>query len=197
MKKERNPEQVLDLLMTAASTADVVRLASLIHTAAATGTQTFTRPLLVELWAARWRHHLSVRAGRRRPELRINRALPNLISVGAVTGLQGQKFGVADADRLEFLASRVHTAEALDRQRPTSNTVPVGRAERATAQRLVHGPTADPPGTPPNGPPSAGRGNPSPAATRTADSAVAVTTGAPEEGGNPAAVLLYRAGMGL
>lgn len=143
MNDDRTPEQILDLLIYAAGNADVVRLSALIHDAAAAGAETFTRPVLVDRWSARWTHHLT-QPGRYRPEQRVGRSLPTLTGMDALSDLPGPEMRILDPQMVQFLAARVYMAEALDVQHPTSNTLPVGEATRAVCTALVYGPP-DPP----------------------------------------------------
>lgn len=141
---DRTPEQILDLAITAAGTADVVRLSSLIHNAVLAAPDiAFTRPVLTDLWSLRWPRHLAGH-GSRRPEARVNRSLPNLIAVGVVSGVQGPDMRVLDGALLRFLAERVYMAEALDVQHPLSNTLPVGEVTRAALVELLAAPLVPP-----------------------------------------------------
>lgn len=126
----------LDILLQAAANADAVRLASLVANAADAGVTRFNRPYLTDAWSQRWRHHLRL-PGARRPEQRVNRNVPVLIGVDAITSVAGPDFAVSDPDILAFLAGRVYLAESLDVQAPTSNTLPVGEQTRAQAAALL------------------------------------------------------------
>lgn len=148
MSDPRDPQETLLLLIRAAGNADAVRLASLIHTATGGGVDTFHRRYLVHAWQGQW----GVRAGVTAASLerRVNRAVPVLVGVGALMSVGGPDLRVDDVDVLEFLADRVHLAEALDVQAPDSNTLPVGEGTRARAVALVPGAEPGPrPGPPP------------------------------------------------
>jgi hypothetical protein len=131
-----DPSQTLTQLIQAAGNADAVRLAALAYTAYQSGSDTFTRQYLTDAWTARWRQHLSQPDGRT-PAQRVNRAIPVLTACTALVTVGGPEVKVGDADILQFLADRVYMAEALDRQAPMSNTLPVGEQTRAAAAALV------------------------------------------------------------
>jgi hypothetical protein len=133
---DRDPEQILELLISAAGNADAVRLASLVHNATQAGVDTFNRQWLETAWAQRWRHHLTGPPNRR-PPARVARSLPVLIGVTALASIDGPDLKADDLDILQFLADRVYLAESLDVQAPTSNTLPVGEHTRAAAAALV------------------------------------------------------------
>lgn len=145
------PEQVYELMVAAAGSPDVVRLAALIAGRYEDGVELFTRPDLTGWWAARWPHHASG-PGDRRPARRVQRALPPLTSTGVVVEpLDAAGMTVGREDLLGFLAGRSYMADEAERQ--NSSTLPVGQVTRDDIYLLVFGtppPPEDPP--PPEGP---------------------------------------------
>lgn len=127
-----NPE--LDRLVAAAGNADAVRLAAVVAAMTDAGTEQVTRDLLVTAWSQQWRHHLY---GPRKPAQRVQRSLPVLIGVDAMTSIAGPYLRVRHTDVLHFLADRLYLADALDVQAPTSNTLPVGQSTIEQAAELV------------------------------------------------------------
>jgi hypothetical protein len=133
-------DQLTGNLAGACGDGDAVRLATLIRDNTAPEGTTFTRPELISLWTARWSHHATNPAQSRRPQYRIQRALPRL-TTSLVLGPAGDgtdSYKIAHADGLALVASRIGAANSQDAYSPNNVNMGVG-AEVLEAVALMAG----------------------------------------------------------